>query len=344
MSMTVHQIAAEVGGQVLGDGSLSLSGFAPANSAQPGDLTFAEKESYFAAAEQSQASAILVPEGFTSTTKTLIQVKNARIAMARLLPVFYPVEQYAAGVHPSAIIDATAKVDATAHIGPNVVIGPDVRIGARSVLLGGNHIGRGTQLGDDVTLHPGVIIYSRCKLGHRVSVHSGTIIGADGFGYSFDEGKHRKILQVGDVVIGNDVEIGANSAIDRGALGSTEIGEGTKLDNFVHLAHNVKVGKHSIIMGQVGIAGSTTVGDYTVVASQTGIAGHLAIGSQVTIGAKSGIMRDIPDKSKVLGVPAVADKQTKRQWLAVQQLPTVIQRLRQVEKRLEKLFPEEPEA
>lgn len=337
---TISQVAERVGGEVIGDASQVLRGFASSETAQEGDLTFADSDVHFANAEQSAATAILVPKVFESARKTLIVVKDARVAMARLLPIFFPPEVYAAGIHPTALIAATAKIDPSAHIGPNVVIGERVSIGARTALLGGNHIARDSEIGEDGCLHPGVVVYPDSKIGHRVSIHSGAVIGADGFGYVFDQGQHRKILQVGGVKIGDDVEIGANAALDRGALNPTIIGDGTKIDDFVHIAHNVILGRHCLIMGQVGIAGSTQVGDYSVVASQTGIAGHLKIGSQVIIGAKSGLMRDVPDKSKILGVPAVPDRQAKRQWLGIQQLPELLQRMRKAEKRLDDLSKE----
>jgi UDP-3-O-[3-hydroxymyristoyl] glucosamine N-acyltransferase len=337
MTFTVSQIAEKLLGEVLGDGAATLTGFAPADSAKPGDLTFAEKDAYLAAAEQSQATAILVPGNFTSATKTLIRVPNARVAVGKLLPLFFPPDEHAPGVDPGAHIAASAQIDPTAHIGPNCVIGARVKIGARSVLLGGNHIGRDCRLGDDVCLHPNVVIYPQCQIGHRVSIHAGTVIGSDGYGYVFDEGRHRKMLQVGNVIIQDDVEIGANSAIDRGALGSTLIGQGTKIDNLVHIAHNVVIGKNCLVMGQVGFAGSTRLGDYCVIASQSGIAGHLKIGHQAMVGAKSGVMRDIPDKGTVLGIPALPDKQTKRQVIALQQLPELIRRTRELEKQVAEL-------
>src|SRR5208283_3030270 len=160
------------------------------------------------------------------------------------------------------------------------VVGARTRLGARSVLMGGNHIGRDCQIGDDVCLFPNVVVYARTQIGNRVAIHAGTVIGSDGYGYVFDEGRHRKMLQVGNVVIHDNVEIGANCAIDRGALGSTVIGAGTKIDNLVHVAHNVIIGKNCLVMGQVGFAGSTELGDYAVVASQSGIAGHLKLGKQ----------------------------------------------------------------
>ncbi|HEY3755657.1 MAG TPA: UDP-3-O-(3-hydroxymyristoyl)glucosamine N-acyltransferase [Opitutaceae bacterium] len=339
MSLTAAAAAQAVQGEVIGDGNVVLAGLSSAASAQSGDLTFAEKDSYFEAACRSPAAAVLVSEPYTSTDKVLIRVKNVRVATARLLPLFYPPRSYPPGVHPSAIIAASARVDPSAHIGPNVVIAENARVGAGTALLGGNHLGAGCSVGDGCVLFPRVVIYPDCVVGHRVSIHAGTVIGADGYGYVFDSGVHRKLLQVGKVVIGDDVEIGANTCIDRAAFSETTVGAGTKIDNLVHVAHNVTIGKHCLIMGQVGFAGSTTLGDYAVVASQSGIAGHLTIGRQAVIGAKSGVMRDVPDGGVVLGIPAVADKQAKRQWIATQQLPELIQRLRVVEKQLAKLSP-----
>jgi len=337
MTFTAAQIAEQLRGSVVGDGSVEITGFAPADLAKPGDLTFAEKESYFAAAAASAASAILVAGEFPGAKKVLIRVPNPRVAAARLLPLFFPPDTHAPGVHATATVAASAQVDPTAHIGPGCVIGARAKIGARTVLMGGNHIGRDCQIGADGCLFPNVVIYAQCRVGNRVSIHAGTVIGADGYGYVFDEGRHRKMLQVGNVVIHDDVEIGANAAIDRAALGSTVIGAGTKIDNLVHVAHNVVMGKHCLVMGQVGFAGSTQLGDYCVIASQSGIAGHLKLGVQATVGAKSGVMRDVPDKGVVLGIPAAPDKQTKRQWIAQQQLPDMIHRLRELEKQVAEL-------
>jgi UDP-3-O-[3-hydroxymyristoyl] glucosamine N-acyltransferase len=334
---TVSYIAEQLKGEVVGDGSISIAGIAPADSARAGDLTFAEKESYFAAAEQSAASAILVPAGFESSKKVLIRVKNPRVAIARVLPLFSPPESHQPGIHADAVIHPTAQIDASAYVGPHCVVGAGVRLGQRTVLMGGNHVGRDSRIGDDVCLYPNVVIYAKCQIGNRVIIHAGTAIGSDGYGYVFDEGQHRKMLQVGNVIIHDDVEIGANTAIDRGALGPTVIGQGTKIDNLVHIAHNVVIGRHCLIMGQVGFAGSTRLGDYVVIASQSGIAGHLKLGNQSTVGAKSGVMRDIPDGATVLGYPAAADKQAKRQWVATMQLPDIIRQLRELEKKVEEL-------
>ncbi len=337
MPFTASLIAEQVQGEVFGDGSVELTCIASAGDAKQGDLTFAEHETYFATAEGSQATAILVAGDFISSKKVLIRVPNVRVAMARVLPVFFPADELAPGVHASATIDPSAQIHPTSHIGPNCVIGARVSVGARSVLMGGNQVGRDSQIGDDACLFPNVVIYAKCQIGHRVTIHASTVIGSDGYGYVFDEGHHRKILQIGKVILHDDVEIGANAAIDRGALGDTIIGQGTKIDNLVHVAHNVSIGRHCLVMGQVGFGGSTRLGDYCVIASQSGIAGHLKLGNQAMVGAKSGVMRDIPDKATVLGYPAAPDKQAKRQWIGVQQLPDVIRRMRELEKQVEQL-------
>ncbi|HSI13530.1 MAG TPA: UDP-3-O-(3-hydroxymyristoyl)glucosamine N-acyltransferase [Chthoniobacter sp.] len=338
ISYTAGELAQRVQGEVQGDATTLLTGLAAANVAQKGDLTFAEKPAHFQAAEQSAASGVLVSDAFHSPGKVLIRVRDARVAFARILPLFFPVEQYAAGIHPSAVVAASAEVHPTAHVGPGCVIGEGVRIEARSALLGGNHIGRDSRVGEDVRLFPRVVIYDRTSIGHRVTIHAGSVIGGDGFGYVLDAGSHRKVQQVGNVVIHDDVEIGANAAIDRGALGSTVIGAGTKIDNLVHIAHNVVLGRHCLIMGQVGFAGSTRLGDYVVIASQSGIAGHLHLGNQVTVGAKSGVMRDVPDGGIVLGIPAAPDKQAKRQWIGIQQLPESARRIRELERLVGQLI------
>jgi UDP-3-O-[3-hydroxymyristoyl] glucosamine N-acyltransferase len=335
MPFTAAVLAAHVQGTVVGDPAVELTGLAAAADAQPGELTFAEKESYFEAANLSQASAILVGSETAASAKVLIRVSQVRVAMARLLALFHPPPVFPAGIHPSAVVAPSARVDPSAHLGPNVVIGENAAVGARTALLAGSQLGAGSRLGEDCLLFPQVVVYPGCTLGHRVRIHAGSVIGADGYGYVFDQSFHRKVLQVGTVVIGDDVEIGANACIDRAALSATTIGAGTKIDNLVHIAHNVTIGRHCLIMGQVGFAGSTTVGDYAVVASQSGIAGHLTIGRQATIGAKSGVMRDVPDQGVVLGIPAVADKQAKRQWIATQQLPDLVRRVRDLERKLD---------
>ncbi len=334
MPYTAAEIAKHLQGEVLGDGAAVLKGFAPAEHAKAGDLTFAENDEYFARAEQSAATAIIADKRFSSAKKILIRVPNARIAFAKALALFFPERTYPAGVHPTAVVAKSAKVDATAHIGPHCVVGERARIGARAVLQAGDVVGDDCKLGDEVTLFPNVTVYPRSEIGARVRIHAGTAIGSDGFGYVQDGGIHRKVPQVGNVIIGDDVEIGANVTIDRGALDPTVIGRGTKIDNLVQIAHNVEIGEGSLIVAQVGISGSTKLGKYVILAGQVGLAGHLKIGNQVTVAAKSGVMNDIPDGGKWLGIPAQPDKQTKRQLIAIQHLPELLRRVSALEKKL----------
>lgn len=333
MPFSITEIARHLGGEVVGDSSIVLRNFAPADRAQPGDLTFAENEVFFARAEQSAASAIIV-DAPVNSRKTLIRVPSARIAFAKVLPLFFPEPTYTPGVHPTAVVASTAKVDASAHIGPHCVVSEGASIGPRSVLLAHVFVGPECVVGEDTMLFPHVTLYARSILGKRVRIHAGTVIGADGFGYVQDGGIHRKVPQIGHVIIHDDVELGANVTVDRGALGPTVIGRGTKIDNLVQIAHNVNIGEHCIVVSQAGISGSTRLGDYVVIAGQVGLAGHLKIGNRVTVAAQSGVMHNIPDGEKWFGYPAQPDRQMKRQMIAAQQLPELVRRVAELEKRL----------
>lgn len=311
-----------------------LTGFAPAGAAKPGDLTFAENHAYFEQAEKSAAAAVLVGPEFRSQAKTLIQVPRPRVAFARVIPLFFPEPVWPPGIHSSAVIAATATIDPTASIGPACVIEEHVRIGPRTVLRGQNHLAAHCQLGSDVTLFPNVVLYRNTQVGSRVTIHAGTVIGSDGFGYVLDQGEHLKVPQIGQVMIGDDVEIGANVTIDRGALGATVIGKGTKIDNLVQVAHNVVIGEHCLLVAQAGIAGSTRLGNYVTLAGQAGLAGHLAIGEKVTVAAQSGVMHNISPGEKWFGTPAQPDRQMKRQLVALQHLPELLRRVTELEKRV----------
>jgi len=334
MPHTIAEIAKHVRGEILGDPTARITGFAPAESAKRGDLTFAETDAYFAAAEASAATAILIAGDRRSDTKTLIRVKNARVAFAKVLPLFFAEPVLEGQRHPTAVIPKTAFVDDTAYIGPHCVLGEHCRVEARAVLLGGNHLGDKCVGGQDSKLFPNVVLYARTQVGKRVRLHAGCVIGSDGFGYVFDAGAHQKVLQVGYVVIGDDVELGANTTVDRGAIGPTVIGNGTKIDNLVQIAHNVQLGEHCIIVSQAGVAGSSKLGNYVVLGGQVGIAGHLKLGNQVTVAGQSGVMHDIPDGEKWLGSPAQPDRTTKRQWIALHQLPELLRRVKELEKQL----------
>lgn len=333
---TAGQIAERLQAELIGNADISLNGLQPANAATQGDLTFAENEKYFTAACATDAAAILVSEEFTATDKTLIKVPNVRVALAELLNAFHPERTCPPGIHETAVVADSAEVDATAHVGPHCIIEAGSKIGPDVTLMGQIYIGADCSLGQSTKLFPNTTLYDRTIVGERVRIHAGSVIGSDGYGYVFDEGQHKKIPQVGNVIIEDDVEIGSNVSIDRGAIGPTVIGAGTKIDNLVQIAHNVSAGKHNLIISQVGIAGSTQMGDYVTLAGQAGIAGHLKIGNQVTVAAKAGVMHNIPDGEKWMGAPAQPDRQTKRQMLAMQHLPELLRRVRKLEKELEK--------
>jgi UDP-3-O-[3-hydroxymyristoyl] glucosamine N-acyltransferase len=334
MTITAADLARKLQGDVIGDGSAAITGFAQAETARTGDLTFAENDDYFAKAEQGGASVILVSREAGSSSKTLIRVSNARVAFAKALRLFFPEQRPAAGIHASAVVASSAKVDASAHVGPFCVVGERAIIGPRCVLEGGNHVGDDCILGEDVRLFARVVLYAHTQVGNRVRLHAGVVIGADGFGYVFDQGQHLKVPQIGNVIIQDDVEIGANSAVDRAALGSTVVGKGTKIDNLVQVGHNVILGEHNILCGQVGVAGSVKVGNHVTMAGQVGVAGHLTIGNKATLGAQSGVMHDVPDGQTWLYSPAQPDRQVKRMLIAMQRLPELLRRVSELEKRL----------
>lgn len=342
MPFTAAEIAEQLGGELAGDPSVLLTGFAPAGTAKPGDLTFAENETYFSRAEQSEATAILVDIPLRDSRKVLIRVPNARIGFAKALPLFFPEPAFSGGHHPTAVISASAQVAASAYVGPHCVISDGCQVAEHVVIEAGTYIGPNCHIGAHSRVFPNVTLYPGTKVGQRVRIHSGSVIGSDGFGYVLDNGLHRKVPQIGFVSIHDDAEIGANVTIDRGALGPTTIGRGAKIDNLVQIAHNVTIGDHCLVVAQTGIAGSTKLGNYVTLAGQVGIAGHLKIGSRATVAAQSGVMHDIPEGEKWFGCPAQPDRKTKRQLLALQQLPQLLRRVTELEAQLSELQKKEP--
>ncbi len=332
MSFKASEIAQKVNGKVVGDESISISGFSKADSAKNGDLTFAENETFFTLADKSEASAILAPLNFHSNDKTVIQVKDARIAFAQVLPLFFHEKPFSSGIHPTAIVADSAEISDTAHIGANCIIDEKVKIGNKSVIQANCNIGENSTIGENVRLFPNVSVYPECKIGSNIRVHSGTAIGSDGFGYVFDKDHHRKILQIGGVVIEDNVEIGANCTIDRGALGDTIIGRGTKIDNLVQIAHNVVIGEHCIIVAQNAIGGSSSIGTFSVLAGQVGVAGHLKIGPKSVVAAKSGVITDLDGNNQYMGFPAIPAQEAKRQIIATKNLPKLSKRVTEIEK------------
>jgi UDP-3-O-[3-hydroxymyristoyl] glucosamine N-acyltransferase len=334
MSLTAAELARQLQAELTGNPATPLTGFAPADQARAGDVTYAESEPYFAVAARSAAAAIITAGNFTCAEKVVFKVGNARVAFARALALFHPEPVRPALVHPTAVIAPDAQVDATAHIGPHCVVGARTRIGARTALLAGVVVAEDCRVGAECVVFPNVTIYARTTIGERVRIHAGSVIGADGFGYVLDGDAHCKVPQIGQVIIGDDVEIGANTTIDRGALGTTVIGRGTKIDNLVQVAHNVKIGDHSILTAQVGVAGSSRLGRHNMLGGQAGVADHLTLGDHVKVAAKSGVIHDIPAGESWFGYPAQPDRQTKRQFLALQRLPQLLRRVAELERQL----------
>lgn len=330
MSHSAAQIAELVEGEVIGDASVQITGINMATEARAGDLTFAENEKYLTAANASQAAAIIVPEAVESS-KTLIKVANPKVAFARILQTFAPEPTPPAGIHPSAVVDPSASVDPSAHVGPQCTIEAGATIGKNCVLRGNVHIGANVSIGPDTRIFPNVTIYPGATIGERVRIHSGTTIGADGYGYVFDGKEHVKIPQIGSVEIGDDVEIGANTTIDRGALGTTRIGKGTRIDNQVQIAHNVEIGEHCLIVAQVGIAGSTKLGNFVTIAGQAGLTHHVSIGDGAVIGGGAAVINDIPAGEKWWGIPAQPQRNYKRTVIALQKLPQLLKRVSALE-------------
>lgn len=330
-SLRLADIAAAVGGTVQGDGERRVSGIAPLDRAGAGQLSFLALPKYAPLLVESQAEAVLVSPEFKDAPGRCahrIVVAKPQEAILALLPMLYrqPTRPFV-GVHPSAIVDPTARVDADVCIEAFCVVGAGARIGRGAWIGAQCVIGEGAQLGADVRLYPQVTLYPRVVVGDRTAIHSGARIGSDGFGYVFRDGAHQKLPHVGGCVIGRDVEIGANCAIDRGSIDDTVIGDGTKIDNLVHVAHNVRIGRLCLLTAQVGIAGSVRVGDGVVMAGQSGVSGHVTIGDRVTLSAKTGVISDIPSGETWGGYPARPHRDQMRSYAALAKLPEWMKRV-----------------
>ena len=339
LSATVNDIAAIVKGEILGPDHLALTGFVMLDQAGEGDLTFLGSVQHARDWAQSNATAALVNRDldlgeWNQTSRAVIRVDNADHALVAVLNSFaeepiLPQE----GIHSTALIDPTAKLGGNARIGPNVVIGPNCVIGDNAVLEAGVRLHHNVQLGSNAHLHTGVVIREHCILGDRVILHANVVIGADGFGYlpAPDGSGLVKIPHLGNVRIENDVEIGANSCVDRGKLGSTLIGMGTKIDNLCQIGHNCQIGRCCAISGLSGLAGSTTVGDGTLIGGGCGIADHLNIGRGVRLAARSGVITDVPDGATWGGFPAKDLKSVFKEHLMLQRLPALSRALKSLE-------------
>lgn len=333
MRATLGELAAEVGGRVIGDEARPIEGIRTLEAAGPADLSFLTGARYLESARVSRAGAILVGRETDGLAADQLVVARPSLALARLLERFHPRPPVTPGIHPTAVIAAGAEVAADAEIGPYAVIGRGARIGSGVVVGAHAVVGDGCVVGEGSVLHPHVVLYRRTRLGARVEVHAGVVLGADGFGYATDRGVHHKIPQVGDVEVGDDVEIGALSAIDRALLGTTRVGAGTKVDNLVQVGHNVEIGPASILCGQAGVAGSARLGAGVVLAGQVGVAGHLTVGDGVQVASKSAVYDSIGAGVAVAGVPAGPIGRWRRQQALLRRLEGLFRRVRLLEKR-----------
>jgi UDP-3-O-[3-hydroxymyristoyl] glucosamine N-acyltransferase len=335
LSLTVNELAALVQGIVHGDGNVIIKAAKPLTEAESGDITFVIGQKYASKLQGSRASAAVVPENTPQNAIPLIHVKDpldAFIVIVRHLRG--EVSSKPHGVDLRAFVHPTATVGADPSIFPFASVGEGTTIGARCCLHAGAVVGRNCKLGDDVTLFPSAVVYDNCILGNRVMIHANAVIGADGFGFRLHQGKHVKVPQVGRVEIGDDVEIGACTTIDRATFEATRIGEGTKIDNLVQVAHNCQIGKHNLLISQMGIAGSSSTGDYVVIAGQVGITDHVHIGQGAVIGARAGVTKDIPPGQRALGAPATPERDQKRIMMSLEKLPEMRRDMRRIIQRL----------
>jgi len=304
-AVPISEIVAYTGGRYDGPAGRIIEGVAPLAEASEKQLAFLSNPKYAPQLASTKAAAILVPEKTAGDDDRFIRVADPYFAFAQILTKFFAFRAVPNGISSHASIAATAKIGEGVSIGPFSTIAEDVILGDGVIVFQNVSIEAGSVIGDGTIIYPQVSIYERSIIGRRCIIHSGTVIGADGYGFATHGGQHHKIPQIGIVRIGDDVEIGAGCTIDRAALGETSIGDGTKIDDQVMIAHNVKVGKHCLLVAQVGIAGSTELGDYVVVAGQSGFSGHLTIGSRVQVAAKSAVLGDVGEGEKVMGIPAV---------------------------------------
>jgi UDP-3-O-[3-hydroxymyristoyl] glucosamine N-acyltransferase len=346
--MTVGELAQKVRGAVEGDQDAVIQGVSTIEDAENGDIVFAENSRFLSKAEKSRASAIVAFLDATAPDKPLIKVENPRYAFAKILELFAPNLRVTPGIHPTAVVEEGCTIGEGASIGAHVFVGRNVSIGPRTAVMPGCFVGDNCILGENCILYPNVTVRHNCVLGNRVYVHSGTVIGADGFGYMRIGDDSVKVPQVGNVEIDDDVEIGANCTIDRAKTGSTIIGPRTKIDNLAHIAHNVKVGPDCIVVAQVGVAGSTELGRGVMIAGQAGLKDHIKVGDGAVIMGQAGVFGNVEPGEIVSGYPARQHKESLRQSAALSSLPEYVKRIRQLEKdnrdlhdkadRLEKAF------
>ncbi|KTD20184.1 UDP-3-O-(3-hydroxymyristoyl)glucosamine N-acyltransferase [Legionella londiniensis] len=339
MNVALSEIAKLIDGEVTGNTNIKVTSLSPIDDIASGSLVFAEGEENILRAENSNASAVLVTQNTEIKNKPSIRVANPLKAFITLLNYFYPHPQPVPGIHPTAVIAGDVSLGEGVFIGPYVVIEAGSSIGNHCVLKSHVHIGRGVSLGHNSVLHPQVTVYDHCRIGNRVIIHASSVIGSDGFGYTMDEGRHAKIPHVGTVIVEDDVEIGANTVIDRATLGATVIGEGTKIDNLVQVAHSVKLGKHNILCAFTGIAGSTISGNHVIFAANVGVSDHVRIDDGVILGARAGVppRKHLKQGNIYLGNPARPKEKALEQELSASRLPIMRKNLKALSDKVEQL-------
>ncbi len=336
-SLKLNEIAALVGGEVVGDGGLAITGVAGIKEAGPGDITFLANARYLPYLSRTAASAVVTARDVQSDGKSLVRTDDPSAAFTKIISVFHPPapEERRFGIHPTAVIGEDVTFGLDVSLGPHVVIESGCRIGDRTQIDAGAFIGKDCRIGSDTTIYPNVTVRERVKIGDRVIIHSGAVIGSDGFGYEIGGEQPVKIPQTGTVQIDDDVEIGANVCVDRGRFDKTWIQRGVKIDNLVQIAHNVIVGSGSIIVSQAGISGSTELGKNVTIAGQAGIVGHVRLGDRVIVGAGSGVTKSVPDDTIVLGGPARPIQEQKKIFALIARLPELFKDLARIKKKLE---------
>lgn len=335
---TLQDLADRVGGRVVGDGTLPIERISAVEEAAPDALTFATDERYFAAALKSVAAAVLVDESVphADAAKPLLVVENARLALARLLAALRPSRPLGPFRHSSAVVEPDAELAGDVYVAAHAYVGHRARVGRGSVIGTGAYVGDDASIGESSWLHPHATLMERCSVGDRVVLHAGCVIGSEGFGWAFVDGRLERIPQVGNVVLDDDVEIGASTCVDRAQTGSTRIGTGTKIDNLVQVGHNCQIGKHCALASLTGLAGSTVIGDYVKVAGQVGTRGHMTIGSGATVGGQSGVWGDVPEGVTVSGNPAREHREDLRREVMIRRLPKLVARVDALERALER--------
>ncbi|MHB0999397.1 MAG: UDP-3-O-(3-hydroxymyristoyl)glucosamine N-acyltransferase [Armatimonadota bacterium] len=337
MHKYLKEIAEFIDGTVAGDQDIQIFGAADIADAREGDIVFAESLKLLVAAEESAASAIITIAGVPDSDKPKVIVANPRLAFAKALELFVPVSYKEDGIHPSSQIGEGTSMGENPSIGFNVYLGRNVRLGNNVWIHPFSYVGDNVSIADNSIIHPFVTVYDNVEIGSNVIIHSGTVIGADGFGYTQVGSQHYKIPQIGDVIIGDQVEIGANVTIDRARTGKTVIGKGTKIDNLVHIAHNVTIGENCIIIAQVGISGSVNVGNRVILTGQAGVKDHVSIGDDSIVCGRAGVIGDIGNGEFVSGYPARPHREQMKMHAAQQKLPGLLRTVKDLEKRIKEL-------